>query len=305
MMRIFQPTHLGCPVCNQDPNRHSTYSISAHKRLAGDSYKGHICGHEFTLFEALQRGCCGTFGILSTFSHWQWSSEREVVVGRLFKIPVPIPVDISLFAAFLTPYTPSDGPQVDYIPRVLDMRGAELLISAAGSLATPSEQLGTAMRLFIGVYGFRKPNSRGWMRLLYESLQDYSENKYSLAVFKLATSLEIACEKATEAYLNERVVSPSVIKRILRGTRGWDGRLGHLEDIAPIYLRLPELDAFKKAAKNSVKSIRDGRNAFAHDDPDTADHNVATQAFITSFPIFWLIERVLESCSRLPIVQLE
>ena len=91
---------LGCPVCNQDPNHHSGYGISAFKRLTENRYKGHVCGHEVGLFEALQRGCHGTFGILGTFSHWHWTSEREVVVGRLFKIPVPIPADVNLFAAF-------------------------------------------------------------------------------------------------------------------------------------------------------------------------------------------------------------
>jgi hypothetical protein len=298
MVRIFQPTFLGCPICNKDMNRHSGYRTSAHEKLAEDRYKGCGCGHEFRLFEALYKGCHGLFGILNTFSHWYWYSEEAIVVGRLFKVPVPIPVDINLFAAFLTPYTPSGGPQTHYIPRVLDMGGPELLISTAGSVETPSEQLGAEMRLFVGVYGYRKPDFRGWVRLLYESLGDYSEKNHGIAIFKLATSLEIACNNAVETYLNGKGVSPRLGQRLLRSGRSWDTRLGRLCDIAATYLGPVELEAFEKSAKNSVKTIRDYRNAFAHDDPTTADYKAATEAFVTAFPIVWAIERTLIGCSN-------
>lgn len=295
MSRIFQPAHLGCPVCNQEPNRHTAFGISAYQSLGQGNYKGYACGHEFSLFEALQRGCHGTFGILSTFSHWQWNSEKEVVVGRLFKIPVPVPADVKPFAAFLTPYTPLDGPQVSYIPRVLDMSGPELLISTTGTLDTLPDQLGTEMRLNVAVYGFNKPEARGWVRLLYESLRDHSEHNWSIAIFKLATSLEIACEKAVESYLNGKTVAPSLVDRLSRGGRSWDARLGRLSDIAPAFLGPMELEAFKRAAKDSVKSIRSYRNSFAHDDPTTPDYHAADQAFKTSFPLFWGIDRILSS----------
>ena len=205
---------------------------------------------------------------------------------------------INLFAAFLTPYTPLGGPQVHYIPRVLDMSGPELLISTAGSLETPSEQLGAEMRLFLGIYGYRKPDSRGWVRLLYESLGDYSEKNHGIAIFKLATSLEIACENAVETYLNGKGVSPRLGQRLLRSGRNWDARLGRLCDIAATYLEPVELQAFEKSVKDSVKTIRDYRNAFAHDDPATADYKAATEAFVTAFSIFWAIERTLIGCSN-------
>ena len=159
------------------------------------------------------------------------------------------------------------------------MSGPELHISTAGSFVTPPEQLGTEMRLFVGVYGFHKPDSRGWVRLLYESLKDYSGKSWSIAIFKLATSLEIACEKAIG-------VSPSLIQRWLRSGRNWDARLGRLCDVAPVYLGPMELEALANSVRDSVRSIRDYRNAFAHDDPITADYQAATEAFMTSFPIF-------------------
>jgi len=297
MSGIFQPTHLGCPVCNQETNHHIAYGISAYQSLAKERYKGYKCGHEFSLFDALRKGCHGTFGILSTFSHWQWSSEEAVIVGRLFKIPVPVPSDVTLFAAFLTPYTPSNGPQVHYIPRVLDLSGPELLISTTGSLVTPSEQLGTEMRLFVGVYGFRQSESRGWARLFYESLTDYSEHKYGLAIFKLATSLEIACEKTIEIYLKKKDVSSSLVQRLLKSGRNWDTRMGRLSDIAPIFLEPSEWEAFEKATKDSVMTVRSYRNAFAHDDPVTANYTDASEAFTTCFPLFWGIERILKDCA--------
>lgn len=266
--------------------------------MAEDRYEGYVCGHEFSLFEALRQGCHGTFGILSTFSHWQWVSEEAVVVGRLFKIPIPIPSSINLFAAFLTPYTPSGGPQVQYIPRVLDMSGPELFISTAGSLETPSEQLGEEMRLFVGVYGYRKPDSRGWVRLLYERLGDYSEKNHSTAIFKLATSLEIACENAVETYLNGKAVAPNLVNRLSRSGRSWDARLGRLSDIVPAFLGPLEMEAFQKAATDSKKSIRNYRNSFAHDDPIMPDYRAAAEAFKTAFPLFWGIDRILSAASE-------
>lgn len=296
MSGIFRPTHLGCPVCNQETKHFTAYGISAYQSLANDRYKGYGCGHEFSLFDALLKRCHGTFGILSTFSHWQWNSEEAVIVGSLFKIPVPVPTDVTLFAAFLTPYSPLDGPQVGYLPRVLDMSGPELLISTTGTLGTPPEQLGTKMGLFVGVYGFLNPESRGWARLLYESLTDYSEHKYSLAIFKLATSLEIACEKTIEIYLKEKDVSSSLVQRLLKSGRNWDTRMGRLCDIAPNFLDASELEAFEKAGKDSVKTVRGHRNAFAHDDPVNPDHAAASEAFTTCFPLFWGIERILADC---------
>lgn len=272
------------------------YSIWAHKKLPGDCYEGHVCGHEFSLFSALHKGCHGTFGILSTFSHWQWNSEEAVIVGNLLKIPVPVPTDVTLFAAFLTPHSPLDGPQVGYLPRVLDMSGPELLISTTGTLGTSPEQLGTKMRLSVGVYGFYNPESRGWARLLYESLTDYSEHKYGLAIFKLATSLEIACEKAIEMYLKKKDVSLPLVQRFLKSGRNWDGRVGRLCDIAPSFLESSELAAFETAVKDSVSKVRSYRNAFAHDDPITVDYHASSEAFRACFPIFWGIERIPEGC---------
>ena len=298
MPRIFQPIHLGCPVCNKDPKRHSLYGISAHKKVAEDWYEGYACGHQFSLFEALQQGCHGTFGILNTFSHWLWTSEEAVVVGRLFKIPIPVPSGINLFAAFLTPYAPPDGPQVHYIAKVLDKGGSELLISTAGSLETPSEQLGDEMRLFVGAYGYRRPDSRGWVRLLYESLGDYSEKNHGTAIFKLATSLEIACENAVEAYLKGKAVAPNLVDRLSRSGRSWDARLGRLSEVVPAFLSTLEMEAFQKAASDSIKSIRKYRNSFAHDDPITPDYHAADEAFKTAFPLFWGIDRILSAASE-------
>ncbi|MGE0471813.1 MAG: hypothetical protein AB7L09_16320 [Nitrospira sp.] len=293
MLSIFRPTHLGCPVCNKDSKRHSLYEILAHKKLTEDQYEGHLCRHKFSPFEALYRGCHGIFGVLNTFSHWQWSSEETVVVGSLLKLPVTIPADIKPFAAFLTPYTPSDGPQVHYVPQVLEMNGPELLISTAGSLGTPPEQLGTRMRLMVGIYGFCKPETRGWARLLYESLTEYSMHRYSVAIFKLATSLEIACERATEAYLASKGVGISLIQLILRDARNWPARLGRIREIVPVYLSPIELEAFEKSARLSEEKVRRYRNAFAHDDPATPDHRAAEEAFKTSFPLLWGIDRML------------
>lgn len=298
MVRIFQPTFLGCPICNKDLNRHSGYRTSAHEKLAENRYKGHLCGHQFSLFEALLKGCHSFFGILNTFSHWDWHSEEAMVAGRLFKVPVPIPVDIHLFAASLTPYTPSDGPQVGYIPGLLDMSGSELLIATVGSLGTTPEELGTEMRLFVRVYGFRKPESRGWVRLLYESLTDYSKKNHGIAIFKLATSLEIAYAKTIEVYLTRKGVPPSLLQRLLKsGRSNWKNCLNLVRDIAPDYLDKVELEAFENSAKTSEETIRSYRNAFAHDDPTTVDYRAAEEAFKTSFPLLSGVDRILSAAT--------
>ncbi len=293
MFGIFDPPYLGCPTCNADPKRHTGYAVSAHTRVTRETYRGCGCGHEFSLFEALKTGCHGTFGILGTFSHWQWSTETAVTVGRLSTISVPVPSGIRLFATFLTPYTPADGPQVRYIPKTLDTKGGELLISATAFGTTPIEMLGTEMRLSVGVYGCRESESRGWTRLLYESLGDYSEHRYTMAVFKLATSLEIACDRSLEVYLNGKSIPPSLTRRMLNSGRNWHTRLGRVREILPTLLTKNELDAFDEAAKVYLDTVRTHRNAFAHDDPDSLDHGTASKAFKTSFPILWAIERIV------------
>lgn len=290
---IFRPAHLGCPVCNTDPKRHTAYATSAHEKLADDRYKGYGCGHEFALFEALRAGCHETFGILATFSHWQWFKEETVVVGRLAQISVPVPSGVKLFAAFLTPHTPADGPQIHYLPRVVDLNNSELLISTTGATTTPPEMLGKEMRLMVGVYGHSPSESSGWARLLYESLTDFSEHKYSMAIFKLATSLEIACDRTFETYLERKGVPVSLVQRLLRSGRNWEVRMGRLGDITPTFLEANELEAFQTASKTFLETVRVHRNAFAHDDPDKLDHKDASEAFATCFPILWGVERIL------------
>lgn len=287
---IFRPSYLGCPVCNTDRQRHTAFAVSAHQQLADGKLKGHCCGHEFTLFEALRAGCHETFGILATFSHWQWSKKATINVGRLSKIPVPTPATIKLFAAFLTPY----GSQLFYLPHVLDLNGPELLISTTATTSTPPEMLGKEMCLTVSVYGYNPSESRGWVRLLYESLTDYSEHRYAMAVFKLATSVEIACDRTLEIYLGDKLVQPSLIQHLLNSSRNWHARMNRVRDLASFFLQHDELEAFQEAATKFLETVRKYRNAFAHDDPDVLDHDQASDAFEICFPLFWGIERIIE-----------
>ena len=87
-----------------------------------------------------------------------------------------------------------------------------------------------------------------------------------------------------------------MIQRLSLSGRSWETRLGRLSDIAPAFLGSLELEAFEKSAKDSVKTIRNYRNSFAHDDPITADYHAASEAFKTSFPLFWGIEQILAGC---------
>lgn len=295
--QLFRPRRLGCPTCNTRPNSHSTLRLSAFEQLANDRFRGRQCGHEFTLFDALKRGCRGSFGILSTFAHWEWSDTHTVIVGRLATIAVPAPADVTVFAAFLSQYsnTDSDSAHVTCFSRVLELGGPELLISTAGPTTAPKEALGTEAELGVSVYGRRSDDLRSWVRLLYESLTDYSEHDYSLAVFKLCASLEIGCDKALEAYLHSKLVPIKMVTRFRSSGRNWDTRLSRLVDMSDDTLDSTEAREIAAACDEFKQTVRHYRNAFAHDDPAPLDHDRASNAFSTSFPLLWALEKILEA----------
>jgi hypothetical protein len=241
------------------------------------------------LFQALKNGCHGLFGILSTFAHWQANFEESVTVGRINTVNIRLPEGVVLFAAFLAP---QGGPEVQYIAKVWGgIGGSELWILTSEIGHTSPVGLGTRTPLDVGVYGYQADSAAGWARLLYDSLADLSEQRYAMAVFKLATSVEILCERTFEKYLEGKTISAPVIRKLLRSGRSWDSKFGRIQELAPPYLDSDELVEFQ-AAGNEFRTVRELRNSFAHDAPQAPAHADATNSFQVAFSLIWAMDRI-------------
>lgn len=295
-MAIFDPPFLGCPTCNPDPQRRSGYRTSAHTLIEEGLFRGYGCGHEFSLYQALRRECeGGVFGIINAFSHWQWGEEQSITVGRIHNFSLPIPEDIQPFAAFLTPATPDGGSSIPFFPKILVLGPTELAVTTSAVASTPAENLGGEMNLMIGVYGCRNKDASGWQSLLYESLTDFSEQRYALAIFKLATSAELLCDRVFELYMTGKGIPDHLTERI--SGRNWDARIGRVFEISEGYLSDDEVADLKDANGPFKSAVRERRNAYAHDAPEPLEHQEAANAFAAAFPLFWHLDHVKDRVS--------
>lgn len=294
-MEVFRPTYLGCPVCNTDPQRHFGSSIGAFQRLEDGGYRSVECGHDFTLFDALHKGCRGMFGVVGTFAHWSWTSNEELVVGRLSTIQVPVPSGFKSFAVFLTPEWPPNDQEYasNFRPDIVHMGESNLLISLVGLGNVPVEALGKRGKVCAAVYAYRANDFRGWMRLLYDGLTDFSSQQYALALFKLATSMEIGCDQVVRRYLERQGLRASMIDRLLRNSRSWSERFSRFREVSSEFLSERESEVLSKSSEVIDRTLRSHRNAFAHDDPVLPNHRQASEAFHASFPLIWAVDKVL------------
>lgn len=246
------------------------------------------------MFSALRATCSDLYGILGTFSDWQWSKQTLLIAGQLNRIPIPTHPGVKIFATNVTPQ--GIPPRVPLLwARVIKLDDEELVVSAPVVANSPGANLGTNVAAFVSLSGHTTSEFHGWATLLFESLTDYSEMRVSLAVFKLATALQLATDRTLEMYLNSRSVDANLSRKLLKGTRQWHARIGGLSDLAEIVLDDEERAAFGTAAKGFLEEVRVQRNQFAHDHPDELTYDEATRAFETCFPLFWGIDRIQDT----------
>lgn len=292
-MTIFDPVFLGCPVCNSGKQSSSGYRTSAHTLIQKDLYRGYDCQHEFTLYEALKQECkVGVFGILNVFAHWQWSNEETITVGRIHNFTLPIPENIQPFSAFLTPSVPDGAEAIPFFPKVLVLGPTELAITTSAVANTPTKNIGGEMNLMIGIYGCRNKDASGWQTLLYESLTDFSEQRYALAIFKLATSAELLCDRVFELYMEKKGVTEGLTKRLLGAGRYWDARFSRTLEVCGDYLSADEMTELGSLRGPFQLAVRNFRNSFAHDTSEPPKHKDVVRAFEAAFPLFWHLDKV-------------
>ncbi len=291
MSSIFNPSILGCPICS--PNGGT--GIRAHLKLPNQRFIGHLCGHEFSLFESLNGKTHGFFSILQTYASWTWSDSIEIKLGKLNKIPVPYPSGVTPFAAFLTSNQVSDG--ITGLPKIFAFEQDGILISNSAFLNSPDDHLGLSTNVDATVYCYEPYETRGWVKLLFDGLNDFSNKQFGLAVFKLVTALEIACESIYKKYLEEKNIPEKLAKRLLADGKNWHSRIEKLSNIAEITLIESEFFVFKKNSGEFLKDVRSLRNIFAHDSGVEITQTAAVNAFATSFPIIWSVDKIFQSYS--------
>lgn len=286
---------LGCPVCNDKPKQKSGYAFHAHKPLGGEKFKGYGCGHEFSLFEALRSDCRGFFGIIGVYAPWQWHDDMTITVGKLETLPVPVEEGIELFAGFLTPSALKDGTGVHYIPKFLNLTGPKILFSTVGVLTATAAELGTEMPLGAMVFGYPAAGAEPWKKILYEGLTDFSEQRAQPALFKLAQSLELYCDRLIYVYLTKKLVKEALTEQLFKSGRNWAARRDRILSIAPDYIGGTELEGFKKSMSGFYEKIRPLRNSYAHEGLGEIKMDIVKEAYELSFPILWGLERMRQA----------
>lgn len=291
---LFTPLFLGCPVCNAGKSSHSASATSAHRVVSPGILIGYQCGHQFTLYDALKEDVNGgVFGVLTVFSHWQWTQQLTIESGKIASIPLVPPSDVTPFTALLTQHASGKDQDTIVIPSVLSLKTDELLISAPGHLGAPAEALGAPVSMSAFVYGYRSIPESGWKRLFYESLTDFSEHRHSPSIFKLATSIEICADRTYDAYLKHHGLPDADRKRIVPA-RHWDTRAGRIKDMAGAMLDAQAASRLTSSLPQFKKDVREPRNAFAHDFAPAASHDENSGAYRSAFDILWALDLLRE-----------
>jgi hypothetical protein len=213
-------------------------------------------------------------------------------LGQLEKIAPPIPPHIRILTAFLTGQGGGDPQSVFGVPQVVTIGDTEILLSTTAFLGAPTEHLGKRVRLNVSVYGVDKSETRGWTKLLYESLADLAERRYAIATFKLATSVEIACERAIERYVRQCGVPEGLTDKLMSGGKNWHARMARMREIAKSILQPQEFSIFLTAADQFLTQVRVLRNAFAHDQLQDLGSDDVKEAHRICFPILWCVDKV-------------
>jgi hypothetical protein len=259
-------------------------------------FVGFQCEHEFTLFESLAKKIPSFFSILTTYTTWSWGGTVEIPVGMLHQIKIPFPRGQIPFAAFLTQFCPESGPQVMYLPKVVAFESEGILISTPAVLNTPADLLGIKMNLDVSVECYGPNESRTWALLFFDALRDFSEHKYEIALTKLVTSLEIACEISFEMLMMKNNLPSKLIERIQSDGRNWHSRLLRFEYSVNNLLEPLEYEYFIKGKQRFLNEVVKLRNGRTHQNDVSINHKDAVMAFSTCFPLLWAIERTYDHC---------
>lgn len=296
----FDPKHIGCPICNTKSNHYHSYQSTAHKRINDEKLIGYGCGHEFTLFDALRSECQkgGLFGILSCFSHCQAYKSELITAGKINIISIPTPDDHTIFSIFMSQQGRSPHKDALCAPKIIATNKDEIVVSCAALKNVPNELLGNPINMNISVYGYYSKDAPGWKKLFYEGIHDYSENNYSMSVFKLATSVEGYCETTVGNYLNSKNIGIGLSDRILKSSRGWNTIINYFSEISNYFLSKRELLTLKESVDFFNREVRPFRNKFAHDNPDSIGHDGCDKAFENAFSIFWCMDRVNKALNK-------
>lgn len=153
------------------------------------------------------------------------------------------------------------------------------------------EDLGTKMKLDYLVQAYYSKGAEGWKKILYEALGDFAEKRKDRAVYKLSQSLELYCDRVISLYLSHQGLPDKLIKHFFKTGKNWDARKERVLSSVNALVDEETYEHFKQALTEFYNNIRPLRNSFSHDEGTVFTHETTVNAFETSFPIFWGLEK--------------
>jgi len=289
-LKLFAPTQLSCPLCHPDPQWPVYYETSAFSYTGDRAYQGSRrshCNHEFSLYSALRvmtRG--GQLGLVNAFSHKQWQSAVPIVPGQSIDIRIPVVPQLKPFLAFGA----ANGGEAftAELTIIADNHAVALTTAAQGERVSDE-----APRLVVTVHYHDSTAPSAWSSLLYESLADYAHKRHSLAIVKLAASIEIFADCLYDKYLRDKARAlPDVAARILEDAASWEARFRRIEDIVALLLPLEAQARYVAAAPMFRQSVRKPRLEFLRGAVEAWAHDEASRAFEAAFDVLWTFDEL-------------
>ena len=168
----------------------------------------------------------------------------------------------------------------------------EVIISLPTTPDDTSESIGKPYTITVWAYSYDSLFAPGWKRLLYDGLHDFAERRNLLAIFKLATSVELYADLVFEKYLIKKSISPRLSNRLRGSARTWPARAARVADLALSLLTDQEAKQYEVARPGYKKLVREPRNLFAHGHTEEVTEEATSNAYGAAFDILWTINKI-------------
>lgn len=289
-MRLFRP----CYIAKLHTGGINRLPISDFQEIEPGYFESKKHNFSISLYDSLKDSVNFSLDhVLSSFSHWCWTTIMPVTIGNTVRIETPLPPDHSIFATPLPAAVMGSSKGQHFFPHLFLVETNIILIGST-SHETPTENpIGSQMEMIITVYAYNSRENPGWKRILYDSLSDLSLHRWDVAIFKLATAIELFADAIFDGYLVSKTVPDHLRKRIVRSARNWDSKLERVLDVLAAMDGSATSDKITGIVKSQfAKKVRSPRNDFAHGDPEYIGPDEAHDAFKAAFDLIWTFDHL-------------
>jgi hypothetical protein len=291
-MNLFNPSHF--PVCHSGG---ITRIPKGDYRSIGNGLSENMRSKEkIDLYQSIKKSMGqGIDQVLFNFSHWTWSTQIQLTVGNILRVPIPVPTGYTIFAVPLPTAIMGNVEEGEHcFPSLFMIDGNTILIGTTAH-KTEKNPIGKKFdKLFLDVFCYESADRAGWMKILYSSLSNLVQGNTNTAVLLLATALELYSDYLFQKYLERKSVDRKLIENVTLSVKPWRLKADRVTDILEAIMPRFDKSAFNKHLEQFRQKVRDPRNEYVHEHSRDLTKPEAHEAFCAAFELLWKYDQLDE-----------